>query len=174
MTSYTYVETPWGQIRLTSDGEALTSVYFTGQRHEPETHPEWVRNDDLPLLRQAGEELREYFSGKRTTFDVPLKPSGTPFQERVWEALCGIPYGETISYGELARRVGNPAASRAVGLANGKNPLGIIVPCHRVIGASGKLVGYGGGLDRKQRLLDLEAQVSGRVLPTDGALDAPR
>jgi methylated-DNA-[protein]-cysteine S-methyltransferase len=108
------------------------------------------------VLKAAERQLGEYFAGNRNTFDLPLAAVGTPFQRRVWDALRKIPYGETISYGELARRVGQPTAARAVGLANGKNPISIVVPCHRVIGSSGKLIGYGGGLGRKQTLLALE------------------
>ncbi|HYM67200.1 MAG TPA: methylated-DNA--[protein]-cysteine S-methyltransferase, partial [Patescibacteria group bacterium] len=105
-------------------------------------------------------QLGEYFAGRRTDFDVPLEMEGTPFQLRVWEALREIGYGETISYGELARRIGNPSASRAVGMANGCNPIAVIVPCHRVIGANGTLTGYGGGVERKRLLLDLEARAT--------------
>jgi methylated-DNA-[protein]-cysteine S-methyltransferase len=109
-------------------------------------------------------QLDEYFAGKRTQFDLPLHPIGTPFQIEVWEALKAIPYGEVRSYGDIAEQIGRPGASRAVGLANGRNPISVIVPCHRVIGASGSLTGYGGGLERKRLLLDLEADVAGRTL----------
>ena len=108
------------------------------------------------ILKETIRQLRAYFSGKLEQFDLPLAPEGTPFQLEVWRRLCEIPYGETISYGELARRIGNPNASRAVGLANGSNPIAIIIPCHRVIGSNGKLTGYGGGLPIKERLLALE------------------
>jgi methylated-DNA-[protein]-cysteine S-methyltransferase len=107
-------------------------------------------------LQEAIRQLRAYFAGKLENFDLPLAPEGTPFQRAVWKLLCDIPYGETISYGELARRVGNPKASRAVGLANGSNPIAIVIPCHRVIGSNGKLTGYGGGLPLKEKLLALE------------------
>jgi methylated-DNA-[protein]-cysteine S-methyltransferase len=113
------------------------------------------------VLDAAVRQLREYFAGERRDFDLPLEPAGTPFQLTVWDALRGIPYAETINYGQLAVRVGNPTASRAVGLANGRNPISIVVPCHRVIGANGSLTGYGGGLDRKRTLLDLERRTAG-------------
>jgi methylated-DNA-[protein]-cysteine S-methyltransferase len=123
---------------------------------DAESDPEW--------LIESRRQLTEYFAGTRCHFELRLDPRGTPFQQQVWAALCAIPYGETTSYGELARRIGNPRAVRAVGLANGSNPLPIIVPCHRVIGADGTLTGYGGGLDIKQQLLDLERRVVGRSI----------
>ena len=116
--------------------------------------------EDDAVLRGVRDQLGEYFAGRRRLFDIPLALEGTPFQQRVWNALCEIPYGETISYGELARRIGHPSAVRAVGLANGSNPIAIIVPCHRVIGANGTLTGYGGGLPTKARLLDLERGIT--------------
>jgi len=117
-----------------------------------------VELDVNPVLAKTIEQLREYFAGERTTFDLPLRTGGTPFQRKVWEALAEIPYGETWTYAELARRIGSPTAVRAVGAANGQNPLPIVLPCHRVIGSNGKLVGYGGGMDRKRFLLELEAR----------------
>ena len=152
---------PMGALRLCSDGEALTAIDFAGEPvlGQP-THGQepasWARADDLPPLRKAAAELREYFAGQRSEFTVAMKLAGTAFQRAVWAELCCIPYGQTWSYAELARRIGNPQASRAVGAANGKNPIPIIVPCHRVIGAAGQLTGYGGGLPRKQQLLQLE------------------
>jgi methylated-DNA-[protein]-cysteine S-methyltransferase len=130
-----------------------------GQRHAPTSSEDWERDDDG--LAAVVDQLEAYFAGSRETFDVPLDLQGTDFQRRVWAGLLEIPYGETMSYGELARRVARPGASRAVGLANGRNPVAIIVPCHRVIGADGTLTGYGGGLDRKVWLLDHER--SGRA-----------
>lgn len=148
---------PMGELCLCSDGAALTRIDFAPLPGEPPAVPPvGQRADDLPLLRQAAAELREYFAGGRTEFTVPLALAGTPFQQAVWAQLCHIPYGATWSYAELARRIGNPQARRAVGAANGRNPVPIIVPCHRVIGADGALTGYGGGLARKQKLLDLE------------------
>jgi methylated-DNA-[protein]-cysteine S-methyltransferase len=159
MTTYfTHLETPLCILRLTSNGEAITGLYLLpDHRHAPEMTSEWQDSPTLPIFQQAATQLMEYFAHQRTAFSLPLAPTGTEFQKRVWAELEKIPYGQTISYGELARRIGNPQASRAVGLANGKNPISIIVPCHRVIGASGKLTGYGGGLSRKEALLALEA-----------------
>lgn len=161
-TAATTVPSPIGPLTLLSDGQHLTGVRMDGQRHAPPLPPDTVRYDaaadDLPVpLAAAAAQLAAYFAGERTAFDLPLAPQGTPFQRRVWQALREVPYGTTTSYGELARRIGRPGAVRAVGLANGRNPLPIVVPCHRVIGADGSLTGYGGGLDRKRYLLGLEA-----------------
>jgi methylated-DNA-[protein]-cysteine S-methyltransferase len=149
---YSTLTTPIGELLLTADDDgALTAV------HLPNRHPEtagWERDD--AALAMARRQLSDYFAGERTAFDLPLRPAGAPFQLRVWEALLRIPYGETASYGELARELGHPGAARAVGAANGRNPLAIVVPCHRVIGASGSLTGYAGGLECKRALLDLE------------------
>lgn len=151
----TTVDSPVGPLLLTSDGEALTRLLYAA---EPD--PEWS-DEPCELLDRAVTQLGEYFAGDRTDFDLPLEPAGTPFQLTVWAALRDIPYARTINYGQLASRVGNPKASRAVGLANGRNPISIVVPCHRVIGANGSLTGYGGGIDRKRTLLDLERRVAG-------------
>jgi methylated-DNA-[protein]-cysteine S-methyltransferase len=159
MTYYTCIETPIDPILLTSDGTALTGLYMDLDRPGPRVRKDWVRSDDAAPLAEARRQMALYFEGKLSQFDLPLALSGTPFQQQVWEALKEIPYGATISYGELARRIGQPSASRAVGMANGRNPIGIIVPCHRVIGANGKLTGYGGGLPRKEALLAFEASV---------------
>lgn len=148
------LDSPLGELTLVSDGEALTGLYMTEQRHRPEL-PAATAGDD-PVLAEASRQLAEYFDGTRRDFDLPLRPAGTPFQRTVWAALREIPYGETAGYGELAARIGRPGAARAVGLANGRNPIAIVVPCHRVIGAAGSLTGYGGGLERKRYLLSLE------------------
>jgi methylated-DNA-[protein]-cysteine S-methyltransferase len=153
MTFYTTLDTPIGELMLTGDGEALTALYLPG-RH-PAPRAAW-RRDDARFVA-AATQLREYFAGERTEFDLSLRLEGAPFEREVWEALLGIGYGETVSYGEIARRVGHPGSARAVGAANGRNPIAIIVPCHRVIGADGSLTGYGGGLECKRALLDLEA-----------------
>lgn len=151
MRTYTRtIDSPIGPLLLTSDGRSLTRLLMSA---DPD--PTWS-TEPCEVLDEAERQLREYFIGERTDFDLPLAPVGTPFQLSVWSALQEIPYGQTWTYGQLATRVGNPNASRAVGLANGRNPISVIVPCHRVIGANGKLVGYGGGLDRKQVLLELE------------------
>ncbi|MEU6169093.1 methylated-DNA--[protein]-cysteine S-methyltransferase [Streptomyces tanashiensis] len=152
---HTVVDSPYDPLTLVAVDGVLSRVHMTGQRHRP---PEETFGEPDP--RPFGEAIRQldaYFSGELTEFDLPLNLIGTPFQLRVWEGLLRIPYGETRTYGELAEELGNPGASRAVGLANGKNPVSIIVPCHRVIGAGGSLTGYGGGLDRKQRLLAFES-----------------
>jgi len=160
MTTYvTTVDSPVGPLVLTSDGTSLTRVLF-----DADVDPGWS-TDPSPVLARAVAQLGEYFAGERTEFDLPLEPAGTPFQRATWLALREIPYARTINYGQLALRVGNPKASRAVGLANGRNPISIVVPCHRVIGADGSLTGYGGGLDRKRLLLDLERRVAGADEP---------
>jgi methylated-DNA-[protein]-cysteine S-methyltransferase len=157
MTLYTYYDSPVQPLLLTSDGAALTGLYMVEHRHGPEVGADWIEQPDALPFAETKRQLNAYFAGQLTEFDLPLAPDGTEFQQKVWQELRRIPYGTTLSYGELARRIGNPNASRAVGLANGRNPISIIVPCHRVIGASGKLIGYGGGLSRKEILLTLEA-----------------
>jgi methylated-DNA-[protein]-cysteine S-methyltransferase len=157
MTLYTYYDSPVQPLLLTSDGTSLTGLYMVEHRHGPEVGADWIEQPDALPFAETKRQLALYFAGQLTEFDLPLAPQGTEFQQKVWQELRRIPYGATLSYGELARRIGSPNASRAVGLANGRNPISIIVPCHRVIGASGKLVGYGGGLSRKEILLALEA-----------------
>ena len=154
MRQHTVVDSPYGPLTLVATDGVLSGLYMTGQRHRPPEET-FGQPDDTPFA-EATEELRAYFAGELKDFSVRLHLHGTPFQRSVWEQLRRIPYGETRSYGELADALGNPKASRAVGLANGRNPLGIIVPCHRVVGANGGLTGYGGGLERKRRLLDFE------------------
>jgi methylated-DNA-[protein]-cysteine S-methyltransferase len=165
---YTGVASPIGPLLLTAAGGALTGLYMREHRHGPAVVPPpgaansadpWLADDTALPFAEAKAQLAAYFAGRLTTFDLPLAPVGSDFQQRVWAALCAIPYGTTLSYGELARRVGVPNGARAVGLANGRNPISIIVPCHRVIGANGSLIGYGGGLARKSALLDFEAAV---------------
>jgi methylated-DNA-[protein]-cysteine S-methyltransferase len=163
-TVLTTVPSPVGQLTLAASDTALTAVYFPTSRHVPplragETGTAGEDDGSGPageLLARARQQLTEYFARTRTTFDLPLDPGGTPFERRVWDALRAIPYGTTVSYGELARRLGDPRTTRAVGAANGKNPIPIIVPCHRVVGAHGELTGFGGGLDRKRWLLEHE------------------
>lgn len=159
MILYTYVETPLQPLLLTSNGVALTGLYMHNQRHRPDITENWECCDTADPFPETRRQLEAYFQGMLIEFDLPLAPCGTPFQQRVWEELRQIAFGETCSYGDLARKIENPNASRAVGLANGKNPISIIVPCHRVIGTSGKLTGYGGGLSRKETLLAFEAAV---------------
>lgn len=154
MMSYTQIESPVGPLLLVADGAGVRQILFVNGRHRARPDPAW-KEDAAPLAKTVS-QLRSYFEGEREEFDLPLAPEGTAFQQEVWRRLCEIPYGETISYGELARRIGNPQASRAVGLANGSNPIPIVIPCHRVIGSNGKLTGYGGGLPIKEKLLALE------------------
>ncbi|GHA13738.1 methylated-DNA--[protein]-cysteine S-methyltransferase [Streptomyces echinoruber] len=154
MKQHTVIDSPYGPLTLVATDGVLSGLYMDGQRHRPPQETFGVR-DDRPFT-EAVEQLEAYFAGELKEFTVPLRLEGTPFQRRVWDQLRRIPYGETRSYGDLAAALGSPGASRAVGLANGRNPVGIIVPCHRVIGASGSLTGYGGGLDRKRRLLEFE------------------
>jgi methylated-DNA-[protein]-cysteine S-methyltransferase len=153
------MESPIGLLRLRGTDRGLTGLFMENHRPGPEARDPIGRQRDDALFAEAREQLADYFAGRRTTFDLSVDRDalgGTPFQRRVWLELEKIPYGVTISYRELAERIGNPAAVRAVGLANGRNPISIIVPCHRVIGANGTLTGYGGGLERKRWLLDLE------------------
>jgi methylated-DNA-[protein]-cysteine S-methyltransferase len=158
---HTTVTSPIGDLLLLSDGIALRGLWMQGGPRPLPLDASWVRSDGP--FAEVTAQLTQYFAGVRTVFDVPLVLDGTAFQRRVWGALQDIAYGTTISYGELARRIGQPSASRAVGLANGRNPVSVIVPCHRVIGADGALTGYGGGLERKQLLLGLEAGVTAPV-----------
>ncbi|MEU0137601.1 methylated-DNA--[protein]-cysteine S-methyltransferase [Streptomyces sp. NPDC006296] len=158
---HTVVDSPYGALTLVATDGVLSGLYMTGQRHRPPE--ETFGAPDPRPFTETVRQLNAYFAGERTEFDLPLDLAGTPFQRSVWAELVRIPYGETRSYGELAENLGKPGASRAVGLANGRNPIGIIVPCHRVIGASGSLTGYGGGLDRKQRLLAFERGEEGEV-----------
>jgi methylated-DNA-[protein]-cysteine S-methyltransferase len=152
MNVFTHFYSPIGRLLLTSDGTALTGLYMEPSRKAQSTEG-WVEDAAAMPLGTALRQLSEYFAGTRRTFDLPLRLEGTAFQQRVWARLTEIPYGQTWSYGQLAGRIGKPSASRAVGLANGRNPISILVPCHRVIGADGSLTGYGGGLERKQWLL---------------------
>jgi methylated-DNA-[protein]-cysteine S-methyltransferase len=150
------LETPVGSLTLVAGALGLRAVLFPG-----EAPPEGAVAGAHPLLASAERQLREYFAGERLTFEVPLDLVGTPFQRRCWLALSSIPYGTTVSYGEQARRLGHPRAARAVGAANARNPISIVLPCHRVVGADGALTGYGGGLDAKRMLLEHETRVLG-------------
>jgi methylated-DNA-[protein]-cysteine S-methyltransferase len=152
LNAYTHFDSPIGRLLLTADGTELTGLYMEISRKSPATEG-WVEDGTVAPLSETVRQLAEYFAGARREFDLPLRLQGTAFQQRVWRELTEIPYGETWSYGQLAVRINKPSASRAVGLANGRNPISILVPCHRVIGADGSLTGYGGGLERKQWLL---------------------
>jgi len=151
---------PLGTILLVADapGEALGGIYLERQKYFPEDVAAWNESPRLPVFRKAVAQLREYFAGARTDFDLPLAPEGTPFQRDVWTAIGAVPFASTITYGELARRVGRPSAVRAAGAATGRNPLTIVIPCHRIVGSGGTLTGYAGGLERKRILLTLEAR----------------
>lgn len=161
--NYTYLDSPASRLLIAGDDDGLALIHFSKGRSPREPDPEWREN--AKPFAGAIRQLKAYFAGELFDFDLKLNPQGTAFQQKVWRALREIPYGRTISYGELARRIGNPAASRAVGLANGANPLPIVIPCHRVIGSNGKLTGYGGGMPNKQMLLDLERAHGGELLP---------
>jgi methylated-DNA-[protein]-cysteine S-methyltransferase len=162
MIRYRTIDSPIGPLTLAGRGHVLTNLRMADQAHEPDC-ADWLFDDQA--FPEVVDQLREYFAGERTDFDVELSMAGTEFQLRVWQALRTIPYGETRSYGELAEQIGAAGAARAIGLANGRNPIAIIVPCHRVLGANGGLIGYGGGLDRKQVLLDLERHTKSAELP---------
>ncbi|RJQ74565.1 methylated-DNA--[protein]-cysteine S-methyltransferase [Pseudonocardiaceae bacterium YIM PH 21723] len=152
---FTLVQTPVGELTLTGDGEHLTGIYMgPDHRHRPPQAEDWIRADDE--FTEVRRQLDAYFAGELREFDLPLAPRGTEFQRAVWQGLTTIPFGETLSYGELAQQLGRPGSARAVGMANGRNPISIVVPCHRVIGANGLLTGYGGGLQHKEILLKLE------------------
>ncbi len=154
MKHFTYYQSPLGVITLQANDDGLLGAWF--ETHTTQPQELGTQQDNFPIFTLAIEQLERYFSGEAIEFSIPIAAKGTPFQESVWRALTTIPYGETWSYAQLADAIGNPKAVRAVGLANGKNPISVIVPCHRVIGKNGKLTGYAGGVERKQRLLDLE------------------
>ncbi len=155
---YDEMDSPVGTLRLVADQIGLREIWFERERHPKKAHPGWIRA--AAPLTFARRQLEEYFDGTRRHFDLPLHPIGTPFQLVVWHELARIPYGATISYGELARRIEQPLAVRAVGAANGRNPLPLVLPCHRVIGANGSLTGFGGGLPTKRYLLSMEDRIT--------------
>ena len=166
-TKYAKVEVPIGELLLVGESDAddhltLTGAYLVGQRHERPISADWERDDSA--FADAVAQFRDYFAGRRTSFELPLGPVGSEFQRAVWRALEAVPYGCTRTYGEIADQVGDRSKTRAVAGAIGRNPLSIVVPCHRVVGADGSLTGYAGGLDRKRWLLDHEARVSGATL----------
>jgi methylated-DNA-[protein]-cysteine S-methyltransferase len=155
-SDYSIIKSVIGDLMLVTDGSALTGLYFAGRDHIPALSTQWNLNARHPLLQKAARQLEEYFAGKRTSFSVPLRLSGTDFQEKVWREIARIPYGQTITYSELAQRAGASQAVRAAGTITGRNPVSIIVPCHRVVGKDGGMCGFAGGLEKKQRLLELE------------------
>jgi methylated-DNA-[protein]-cysteine S-methyltransferase len=160
------IESPLGEILLVADsrGSALCGVYLERQKYFPVDANSWRAAPTLPVLRDAAAQLREYFAGARTRFDIPLAPAGTLFQREVWRTIGEVPFGETITYAELARRCDRPSAVRAAGAATGRNPITVIIPCHRIIGSGGALTGYAGGVDRKRALLELEARNVARTV----------
>lgn len=168
---HTTIDSPVGPLRLCGDGTHLTRLDFVDGRKITALPADAVEDADAEPFARVRTQLAEYFAGRRQAFDLPLQPRGTDFQLRVWEQLGLIPFGVTLSYGQLAARLGQPNASRAVGLANGNNPLSIVVPCHRVIGADGSLTGFGGGLDIKRQLLELEAPRG--LFPRERAVASP-
>ena len=157
------IESPLGMLRLAATPAGLASISFTDEAGMPPPGRGWVRDPASPVLGRAAAQLVEYFAGQRRVFDLPLAPSGTPFQLAVWNAIATVPTGETISYTELARRAGHPGSFRAVGAATGRNPLAIVVPCHRIVGADGSLTGYAGGLARKRALLAFEGEAHSQL-----------
>jgi methylated-DNA-[protein]-cysteine S-methyltransferase len=159
MKVYDLYDSPHGRMLLVAQDEGLCGVYFDGQKYAARVVPEWRRDARHAPLVQAKRELAEYFGGERRRFETALAPEGTPFQKSVWKAISTVAFGETISYGELARRAGCLGSARAAGAATGRNPIGIIVPCHRIVGSNGSLTGYAGGLDRKRALLALESGI---------------
>lgn len=155
---YKHLKSPVGNLKLIADGRSLVAVLWENDRPGRVRLGVMVRDDEHPILVRASRQLAEYFAGERTAFDLPLEPAGTVFQKKVWQALTRIPFAKTASYRELAGAIGSPKACRAVGAANGRNPLSIVVPCHRVIGSRGKLTGFAGGLETKAKLLAHEAK----------------
>lgn len=160
-TTHLVLDTPIGPLLLVGDDTDLSAVWFAEPLRGKEIGERRERGDAPAPLQETARQLEEYFRGERQDFDLPLAPEGTDFQRRVWDRLRQIPYGQTRSYGQIAAEIGQPRASQAVGAANGRNPLSIVVPCHRVVGSTGAMTGYAGGLERKQTLLDLERRVSG-------------
>ena len=159
MLSYDEFASPQGRMILTATAKGLAGVYFKGQKHFPKQR-DWRRDPRNAVLKQAKRELAEYFAGRRAHFSVALDPQGTPFQRSVWKQIAKVGFGKTLTYGELAKRAGHPGSARAAGAATGRNPIGILVPCHRILGSDGTLNGYAGGLGRKRALLSLEGALA--------------
>jgi len=156
MIRYARIVTPIGTLLATAVGAGLTGLYYEDKSHAPAVGADWVEDSAAPALRECARQLREYFGGARKSFDLPLAPEGSEFQRKVWIEIARIPYGETLTYAELAKRAGAPGSARAAGAATGRNPISIVVPCHRVVGSDGRLTGYAGGVDRKAKLLEIE------------------
>ena len=164
VTCFHRIASPLGEMLLVATGDGLSGIYFDAQRYFPGVAADWRANTDHAVLRAAQTQLAEYFAGERAVFDLPLAPAGTPFQRSVWTAIRTVPAGSTIAYRELAARTGRPQSIRAAGAATGRNPLTIVIPCHRIIGSDGTLTGYAGGLGRKRALLALEAKYAEQPL----------
>ena len=156
MIRYARFESPLGPVLAIADEVGITHIDFIGAKYERRIEPGWIEDPRASALADCVRQLTEYFAGSRTEFDLPLAPRGSDFQQRVWREIARVPYGETISYGELARRAGAPGQARAAGAATGRNPVGVLIPCHRIVGANGSLTGYAAGLERKRGLLELE------------------
>jgi len=156
MTRFARIASPLGPLVAVAEGDALAALDFTDAKYARSPEPSWIEDPAWPVLRACAAQLAEYFAGERGRFDLPLDPRGTPFRKRVWAEIAKVPYGETMTYAELARRAGAPGSARAAGAATGRNPLAIVVPCHRIVATSGALTGYAGGLARKEYLLALE------------------
>ncbi len=164
MIRYARFATPIGTLLATACGGALTGLYFDGERHAPAISAGWIEDADAAPFGECLRQLREYLQGARRAFDLPLAPDGTEFQRRVWIEIARIPYGKTLTYAELARRAGAPGSARAAGAATGRNPVSIVVPCHRVVGSDRSLTGYAGGIARKRKLLDIEGALAGALV----------
>ena len=156
MIRYARLATPLGRLLATAAGGALTGLYYEGERHAPVIRADWVEDSTATVFSECRRQIGEYLEGVRKSFDLPLAPEGSEFQRRVWIEIARIPYGETLTYAELASRAGAPGSARAAGAATGRNPLSIVVPCHRVVGSDGSLTGYAGGVPRKKKLLEIE------------------
>ena len=164
MIRYTRFKTPLGIVIATAAGAGLTAIHFVDEKHAPKVERGWIEDDQLPALRECAKQVCEYLDGKRKKFDLPLAPEGSDFQRRVWIEIARIPYGKTISYAQLAERAGAPGSARAAGAATGRNPLAMVVPCHRVVGSDGSLTGYAGGIERKAKMLEMEGALKGALI----------
>ena len=164
MTRYARFTTPLGTILATAEGGSLTSVNFVGAKYTPHAGADWTEDPDGAPLKECARQLGEFFAGKRECFDLPLAPAGTQFQQRVWREIARVPFGGTITYAQLAARAGAPGSARAAGAATGRNPIAIVVPCHRIVGTDGRLTGYAGGLERKMKLLEIEGVLQGSLV----------
>lgn len=164
MTHFARIATPLGGVLLTAAEGSITGIHFLDGKYVPPVGESWREDPDAAPLAECARQLRDYFEGKRQSFDLPVAPTGTPFQKRVWQEIACVPFGETVTYAVLATRAGAPGAARAAGAATGRNPVSIVVPCHRIVGTDGRLTGYAGGLNRKAQLLEIEGVLQGVVV----------